>query len=133
MKTSTQHDAIGRFWDRYINYLYKQGVKESEARWYVVRCEDYIGNYSDIRLTAHGFDEVNTYFKKLADNAHLEGWQYIQAVGAIQKLFEVLNAPWLAMVDWGFWRDSAQALGSRHPAVACDGAGISLTLRSKYY
>ena len=30
-------DPVERFWDRYIELLVKQGVKESARRWYVMR------------------------------------------------------------------------------------------------
>ena len=39
---SDQDEAVRRFWDRYVDYLAKQGVKENARRWYVVRLEHYI-------------------------------------------------------------------------------------------
>jgi hypothetical protein len=40
--SSISPDPVARFWDRYIELLSKQGIKESAQRWYVLRAEHYI-------------------------------------------------------------------------------------------
>jgi hypothetical protein len=52
--TSRPTNAVDRFWDRFINNLRKQGVKEKQLRWYVIRAEQYRKAFPDRRLVHHG-------------------------------------------------------------------------------
>ncbi len=49
------------------------------------------------------------------------GWQFLQIVCAIQILFETANAPAGALVNWEYWRNSAQELADSHPTIARTG------------
>ena len=51
--SSRQTDAMGRLWDKYIKYIVVQGVKQSVARWYVIRVEQYLKAFPDSGLR-HG-------------------------------------------------------------------------------
>jgi hypothetical protein len=62
----TSNDLVEKFWDKYIILLNKQGVKESAARWYVKRAEDYIKSFPDKKLAQHTAEDITGY---------LEHWQ----------------------------------------------------------
>jgi len=43
-------DKVARFWDRFRNQLYKQGVKEKAHRWYATHVECFIDQWGSRRL-----------------------------------------------------------------------------------
>ena len=63
---------------------------------------------------------MDAYLADLGRQGGLKDCQFRQVVDAIQKLFELAGADWLAQVDWDHWRASARSLGSSHPTVARD-------------
>ena len=63
-----QQDEIDLFWDKYIRFTIKQGVKESVVRWYVLRAEQYIKANFDKRLAEHKPDDVTRYLKGISKN-----------------------------------------------------------------
>ena len=109
--------AIKHFWDRYIQYLLGHWVKPNVARWYVIRAEQYIKSFPDKRLAEHDPEDVVGYLKKQGRNTKLADWQFQQNVDAIQKLFEMIGAPWLGEVDWQHWMSST-ALSGEHDTLA---------------
>ena len=112
---------VERFWGRYLEVLCKQGVVRSQQRWYVARCEHFIQSASGKRLVDHRPEEVADYLRTLAENHASEGWQFQQAVDAIQKLLcDLVRVPWCDQVDWGWWKASAQPLDRQHPTLARD-------------
>ena len=56
----------------------------------------------------------------------LEDWQFNQIVGAIQKLFAMLEVPWLDEVDWHHWLHSLSLSGT-HSTIARE-ASVDETL-----
>ena len=114
---ASQTDAIKRFWDRYIQYLTDSDVKPSVARWYVIRAEQYINLSPDKQLVEHCPSDVVGYLEKQSRSTKLEDWQFNQIVDAIQKLFAMLQVPWLDEVDWHHWLHSF-SLSSTHSTVA---------------
>lgn len=125
--TATPTSRTGYFWDRYIKNLLKQGVKESERRWYVFRAEQYIKSFSDKRLTNHSAEDTTRYLESLGRQGDLEDWQFLQAVRAIQNLLGMAKAPAHSEVDWAFWRDSARSLAENHPSIARESANFGDT------
>ncbi len=115
---SSSADAVHRFWDRYLKLLHKQGVKPPADRWFVIRAEAYIKATAERRLVEHTPADVHRYLTNLGRIDRISDWQFRQSVDAIQKLFELVGAPWLPEVDWDFWRDSAQTLPAHHPTIA---------------
>jgi len=112
---------VSRFWDRYLEAVHLQGVGSPKDRWYVMRVEDFIARSQGKRLSAHVPEDVNTYFRALSGSDGVVDWQFLQSVDAIQILFRsVLRVGWVDEVDWGFWKNSAQQLGSSHATVARD-------------
>ena len=89
MKTpSIQPDKnVHRFWDNYLKLLNKKDFKPGTERWYVYQAEQYIKANADLRLAQHKPENVTEYLTKLGQNTQMPGWQYRQAVSAIQILF----------------------------------------------
>ena len=86
-RQATTDDRVSRFWDRDLEALKKQGVKPPEDRWYVLRIERFIEAANGRRLTAHRAADVETQLRDLGASGGLSGWQFRQAVDAIQILF----------------------------------------------
>lgn len=110
--------SVARFWDRYIASLQKQGVSQKIARWYVIRAEAYIKAYPGRRVAAHGPEEVTSFLGKLGQQERLEDWQFAQAVGAIQNLWQVAGNPRMGEVDWNYWRELSFRLDTNHATLA---------------
>ena len=123
---ASQTDAIKRFWDRYIQYLTDSDVKPSVARWYVIRAEQYINLSPDKQLVEHCPSDVVGYLEKQSRSTKLEDWQFNQIVDAIQKLFAMLQVPWLDEVDWHHWLHSLSLSGT-HSTIARE-ASVDETL-----
>ena len=114
----SNQSAIDRFWDRYIAHLYKQGVKEKAARWYVIRAEEYIKSIPDKQLAQHTAKEVTDYLESVGRLDGLTDWQFDQIIDAIQNLFLTAGLELSSGVDWDFWHNSARSLPSNHPTIA---------------
>ncbi|PIE59187.1 MAG: integrase [Desulfobulbus propionicus] len=117
-KKATRENEIKNFWDNYIRYLGRSGIKKNIARWYVIRAEQYIDAFPNKRLAMHSPDDVHTYLGQQGRISRIEDWQFKQMVDAIRILFSMLDVPWLSDVDWKFWMDSASSLADLHPTVA---------------
>ena len=105
---STHMDKVRSFWDRYVQKLHDLGIKPPFDRWMVVRAEQYIAAHRDRRLAEQSPAEVDAYLADLGRKPGLKGWQFRQAVGAIQILFALVVVDWLNRVDWERWRVSAR-------------------------
>lgn len=103
-----------RFWDRFIQRLHKQGIRPPFDRWYVVRAEQFIRAFPGRRLAEITAGEVTDYLTAIGRDAKLKPWQFEQVVGAIQTLYSMVSAEWVAGFDWQFWKDSARTLESQH-------------------
>ena len=117
-KNPSPTDAIDRFWDKYIEYIADQGVKQSITRWYVIRAEQYIKAFPNKRLADHKPRDVNDYLKEQGRLDRIEDWQFRQMVDAIQNLFAMLNTSWFPEVDWKYWAASADSLSEPHSTIA---------------
>lgn len=111
-------DAIHRFWDKYLALLHESGVHPPADRWYVKRVEAYIQAHPERRLSEQGPEDVTAYLAELGRLGRMEDWQFRQAVDALEKLFELIGAPWRGEVDWAYWRESAHSLPPDHPTLA---------------
>jgi hypothetical protein len=112
-------DAASRFWDRYINILAEQGVKENIRRWYVKRVEQYIRHYPDVRLRSHSSRHIEQYFTDLGRDGRLADWQIRQTVDAIRILFcDLLHSEPFAEVDWEYWSEASTRLAPSHATLA---------------
>ena len=115
---STAPDPVERFWDRYLELLLKQGVKESAQRWYVLRAEHYIKTFPDKKLARHTAQDITGYLEKMGRCGDLLDWQFRQAVDAIRNLFLIITNRWEKEIDWQYWQDSAQTLPPDHRTIA---------------
>ena len=59
-----EKSTVGRFWNQYTAQLRQNGVKETAARWYVVRVEQYIKAYPEKRLVSHSTEDVESYISQ---------------------------------------------------------------------
>ncbi len=98
---SKTDSATERFWDRYIEFVQKQGVKGGACRWYIKRVKQYTQAYPDQKLLAHTPELVTRFLDDEGRNTKQKDWQFMQTetVDAIQKLFIMINAPCLDNVD----------------------------------
>lgn len=116
--SARQTEAVERFWDNYLNFIDKNGVNPKVSRWYVIRVEQYIEAFSQKKLLHHQPADVTNYLTNIGKIGRIQDWQFTQTVDAIQKLFAMLQVPWLAEVDWRYWKDSATTLAENHVTVA---------------
>lgn len=119
-RKSKADDGTTRFWDRYIKYVQKQGVKGTACRWYVKRVEQYLHAYPDQKLTTHTPELITQFLEGEGRNTALKDWQFVQTIDAIQKLFTMINTPWIDKIDWGHWKFSARSLPQDHASIARD-------------
>ncbi|MCZ6802548.1 MAG: hypothetical protein O7D86_01055 [Proteobacteria bacterium] len=68
--------SIEKFWDRYLELLYKQDIKPSATRWYVYRAEAYIKAFTDKKLVDHTAEDVKDYLAKLGRSGQIKDWQF---------------------------------------------------------
>lgn len=94
---STEVNSVNRFWDRYIEFINKQGIIAPKDRWYVKWSERYIGAFKDKKLALHTPQDVSDYFAELGRNNQLQDWQFAQAADAIQNLFTLVGVRWLSV------------------------------------
>ncbi len=113
---TSSKSAVDRFWDKFIDRLLQNGVKDQLTRWYVIRAEHYLKAFPGRRLAQHTADDVTGYLEKMGRNSDILDWQFAQVVDAMQNLF--LTAELTIAVDWDFWRDSARSLEVSHPTIA---------------
>ena len=119
---SKRGGPVGRFWDRYIESVNKQGVTPPVDRWYVRRSEQYITAFPDKKLVAHTPNDVTNYFANLGRDTSLKDWQFAQVVDAIQNLFKMVGAKWFDQVDWRYWKNFSRTLSPRHATLARENA-----------
>ncbi len=60
---SKMDNAAARFWDRYIEFIQKQGVKRGACRWYVKRVEQYTQVHPDQKLITHAPETVTRFLE----------------------------------------------------------------------
>ncbi len=110
--------SVEKFWDKYIEYILQQGVKETIVRWYVLQAQNYIKSLPDKRLAEHTPDNVIQYLQKQGQSGKIEDWQFLQIVDAIQNLFKMIKIAWINEVDWQYWINSSQTLAKEHASIA---------------
>ncbi len=116
-------------WRRFIAVVHQRGTRAPADRWYVIRAEQFERALQDKELRACDAADVDAYLRELGDQARLRDWQYRQVVESLEILLaRVLELPWAARFDWGFWQDSARRLETSHPTIArqpaAEGGGV---------
>jgi len=111
--------AIARFWNQYIAAIHDKGIKEPFDRWFVIRARHYIEAFPDKRLAQHSETDLRGYLEMLGRKGKWKGWQFKQAVDAIELLLqEMVHLPWVDAFDWQQWKASAKELSDQHPTIA---------------
>ena len=112
-------NEIQRFWDRYIERLRFQGIKQDHQRWYVRRAEQYIKHFQDKKLAHHKKEDLENYLLMIGRQNRLQDWQYMQVVDAIKTLFcDMVRPEWCPDFDWDYWRDAARDLNHKDSTIA---------------
>ena len=107
------------FWDRYLTLLQAAGIKPDQARWYVLRVEQYLKAHPDLALADHGPEHLGGWFEGLGRESRLKDWQFLQVIEALRWLFvDLQQCAWANGFDWQYWRNSARALLPEHPTLA---------------
>jgi len=120
----SSHDAVSRFWRKFVDQARKSGVKETAVRWQVRHAETYLKAFPDKRLGQHTREDVDGYLKQAGELDRMADWRFVQIVDAIQNLLVTARAPVAREVDWGFWRDSARTLAIDHPTIAREASPV---------
>ncbi len=115
-ETSMNEQAEG-FWDRFLERIRKQGVKEPFGRWQVIRVEQFIKAFGK-PLADLTVEDVHRYLEEAGRKGNLKEWQFRQVVDATQNLLLIAEAACAEQVDWDYWRDSARSLEPDHATVA---------------
>jgi integron integrase len=111
--------SVARFWDKYIEKTKTYGLKDSVARWYVVRVEDYIKAHPDQRLKVHSAATMEAYLKVVGGRENLQPWQFKQVVEALRILFvDIVRTDWAVHFPWQAWIGSADELEPDHATLA---------------
>lgn len=80
-------DDGSRFWYRFIEFVYSQGVKKSFDRWHAIRAEAPLDHTPDKASEQHAADDVAKYHLKKGRVEKREDWQFKQVVEALEVLF----------------------------------------------
>jgi integron integrase len=115
---TTPATAVDRFWDRFVDRARNNGVKDNAIRWYIRHAERYLNAFSGKRLAQHTRQDVTGYLDALGRLDRIEDWQFAQIVDAVEILHSLAGSAAANEVDWGWWRDSARTLDTRHPTIA---------------
>ncbi|MGE0081841.1 MAG: integron integrase [Thiohalomonadaceae bacterium] len=91
----------------------------------MVRAEQFIRAFPGRRLAEITAGEVTDYLTAIGHDTKLKPWQFEQVVGAIQTLYSMVSAAWVAGFDWQFWKDSARTLESQHATTAREALPVS--------
>jgi hypothetical protein len=70
--TPEREAALARFWERYIEIIHNQGVKEPFDRWYVIRAQAYIDARPGLRLKAHQASDLTDYLNALGRKSDMK-------------------------------------------------------------
>lgn len=120
-KIGREISSVDRFWNRYIDKLLENNIKEKVTQWYVRHVEWYIKYHKDKKLAFHTKEDVEAYFNHLNKTNKLEPWQFEQVIEAIKILFcQIIKTSWSGFFHWDHWFASAQTLAKNHSTVARD-------------
>ncbi len=75
------------FRDRYLTLLQAAGIKPDQARWHVLRVEQYLKIYSNLALADHGPEHLVCSFEGLGRESRLKDLGIIEnSLGLTPKL-----------------------------------------------
>lgn len=104
-----------RFWEEYIAISKRYKVRDTALRWYVRHAEKYLEHFQKLPLSEHTAVYVEQYLRSKGRDPHLEHWQFLQIVHAIQILLtEMANLDWARSYPWQEWAATAETLPDDH-------------------
>jgi hypothetical protein len=74
------NQSIAQFWDRYLEKLTQNSIKDELQRWHVRHIERYIAATKPLRLRQHTAATAEAYFLRLGRNQAIDDWQFAQNV-----------------------------------------------------
>ena len=91
------------WWDTYLDFLVRHGVREKIVPWYRRRVEQLLQRHPGVRSVALLGADIEAYFVGL-DGLGLPGWQLAQTLDAIQRFGIYIKADWVQGVSWTDWQ-----------------------------
>jgi integron integrase len=111
--------GTGAIWNVFLRELRRRGSKSVEARWLVLRAEQFVRACPRDVPADYTADDVTAYLRQVGRNPELSEWQYGQIVDSLEIVFRrVLALKWARSFDWPYWRDSARQLEQAHATIA---------------
>ncbi|MCB1761301.1 MAG: integron integrase [Gammaproteobacteria bacterium] len=93
------------FWSDYLAYLESRRVPANSLVWYRRHVERFIAANRGTRLRDTSAGQLDRYFTRLERQDHLQDWQLVQAVDALQRMFcGHLKLAWCAEFGWVRWK-----------------------------
>lgn len=93
--------------------------RDSAARWYVRRVEQYLAANAGRPVSAHSAAQVEAWLRHCAGWRDMRDWQFRQLVQALEWFFKrVVQVGWAADFDWAHWKASAATLKADHATLA---------------
>lgn len=83
----------------YLQSLLTQGVPAKAVRWYRVRVEQLLARHPGVRASELAGSDVLAHVDVIG-RSWAADWQKAQAVEALRRFGERIQAPWFAAVDW---------------------------------
>lgn len=83
------------FWQSYRASVLKQGIPETQAKWYVTWAESFAKFQKGVPLKARSAKQVKAFLSNLENQPAIEVWQVEQAQKALRLLYvDFLKVPW---------------------------------------
>jgi integron integrase len=127
-----REDGSPSNWDRYLALLERSQVPQNARRWYVRRVEDFLKDIKPHSLRGLEAGQITDYLRRLSSRGRFSGWQFRQAVDAIQLLLvDLASAPGAMQVDWDYWKEAADSLPADHPSLAKESPPAATVARQR--
>ena len=133
-QSDKQGSATHSGWQVYLSAMLDRNIPERARPWYARQLKAFIANLQalGISLEAVSGDDVVRYLRLKGADQSLKAWQYVQCVDALEIYFvDVLNPPWLAGIDWPYWKGAANALSADHPTIARESSSRASSTSSR--
>lgn len=111
--------AVVRFYDNYLKCLHNAGIPQKQRRWFVKHIEGFVEAQRGRGIRTLSAADISQYLETIGRRKRLTDWQFRQIVHAIRILYcGLLASPLCQEIDWQYWIDASQHLGSDHPSQA---------------
>lgn len=119
-KMSSRSSLIDQVnWDLYRQCLATANIKQNAQRWYVIRAESFLKALPCRTMAEIAENHVIEFFDNVVSNSHLNDWQVLQTIDAIQILCtKVIDGNRFSAINWSDFRLGVKSLDSSHPTLA---------------